>query len=416
MYFSRKEQAIDTQTPDLSRLKIDRKESTPSPHTKRGFHKIIWTGLGTLALLGVTGYYFIAVSTPHVEIATVISVNSTQPVTVLNASGYVVAQRRAAVASKGTGRLIELRVKEGDRVKKGQILAQLENADVTASLSRARANLSASQFSYDQVKAELNEATLNYKRKKELREAGLLPQAEFDTAEARYHRAQAAVATADAEIRGAEAAVKAAEVDLENTYIRAPFNGTVLTKNAEVGEVVAPFGSSSLAKAAVVTMADMESLQVEADVSESNISKITIGQPCEITLDAYPEAKYKGIVDTIVPTADRAKATVLTKIKFLDLDDRVLPEMSAKASFLSEPTANVDTRPVVATQPGAIVMRSDRKVVFVIQGDRVNEVPVEVGDSVGNLVEIKAGLKPGDRVVMNPQKELSHGDRVQIKQ
>ncbi len=334
----------------------------------------------------------------------------------MNASGYVVAQRRAAVASKGTGRLVELRVKEGDRVKSGQILAQLENADMSAALSRARANLSATQSTYDQAKAELNEASLNYKRKKELLEAGLLPQAEFDTAEARYHRAQAAVATADAEIRASEAAVKAAEVDFENTNIRAPFNGTVLTKNAEVGEVVAPFGSSSLAKAAVVTMADMESLQVEADVSESNIAKIYIGQRCDINLDAYPDAKYKGIVDTIVPTADRAKATVLTKIRFLDLDERVLPEMSAKASFLSEPTAGDDTRLVIATHPGAIVVRSERKVTFVVQGDRVSEVPVEVGDPVGNLVEIKTGLKLGDRVVMNPQKELSHGDRVQIKQ
>jgi RND family efflux transporter MFP subunit len=397
-------------------LKIDRKESPHLPHSKRRLQKIVWISVGTLVLLASTGYYLIATSIPYAETATVVSVNSAQPVTILNASGYVVAQRRAAVASKGTGRLIELRVKEGDQVKKFQILAQLENADVSAALARARANLSAAQFTYDQNKAELNEAILNYKRKKELLDAGLLPQAEFDAAEGRYHRAQAAVATADAEIRAAEATVKASEVDLENTYIRAPFNGTVLTKNAEVGEVVAPFGSSSLAKAAVVTMADMESLQVEADVSESNISKIYIGQRCEVTLDAYPDKKYNGVVDTIVPTADRAKATVLTKIRLLDLDERVLPEMGAKASFLSEATANVVARPVVAAHPGAIVMRSERKVAFVLQGDRVHEVPVEVGNPVGNLVEIKSGLKPGDRVVVNPHKELEHGDRVQIKQ
>ncbi|HEY5599887.1 MAG TPA: efflux RND transporter periplasmic adaptor subunit, partial [Candidatus Manganitrophaceae bacterium] len=236
-----------------------------------------------------------------------------------------------------------------------------------------------------------------------------------DAAEARYRRAQAALSSAKAGVRAAEAAVRAAQVDIDNTLIRAPFDGTVLTKNAEVGEVVAPFASSTLAKAAIVTLADMASLQVEADVSESNIQKIEVGQKCEIALDAYPELKYEGIVETIVPTADRAKGTVLTKIRFINRDDRVLPEMSAKVAFLSEPPETGAGKPKVAVQPAAVVSRGERRVAFLIRDAQVEMAPVEVGAPVGALVEIKKGLAPGDRVVMNPPETLRSGDRVRVQ-
>ncbi len=342
-------------------------------------------------------------------------IQPSQASTLLNASGYVVAQRQAAVASKATGRLIELKVKEGDPVKKGQILARLENEDVSAALSRAQANLKVAQSDYDQAKVELNESTLSYERKKNLLTPGLISQAEFDAVEGRYRRAQAAAASTESGVQAAEAAVRAAQVDVENTYIRAPFDGTVLTKNAEVGEVVAPFGSSALAKAAVVTMADMNSLEVEADVSESNIEKIHEGQRCEIILDAYPLAKYEGMVVTIMPTADRAKATILTKIRFLNRDARVLPEMSAKVAFLSEKAPETSKETLLAVPTGAVVQRGERKTAFLIQGDRVLEVPIEVGNPVGNLVEVRSGLKSGDRVVLNPPEDLNSGDRIQVK-
>ena len=368
----------------------------------------------TVAVMVVT-YRFLVASVYLVEATTVSVLNTSRATTLLNASGYVVAQRRAAVASKGTGRLEELKVKEGDRVQKGQLIARLENADVVAVLAQTKANLNIAQSAYDQVKPELNEATLSYERKKRLLESQLISQTEFDTVEARYYRAQAAFASAEANIKAAEAKVRSAEVDVENTYIRAPFAGTVLTKNAEVGEIVAPFGSSALAKAAVVTIADMTSLQVEADVSESNIEKIHIGQQCEIALDAYPNAKYEGVVETIVPTADRAKATVMTKIKFLNRDDRVLPEMSARVAFLSEPSDQANDQPILAVHSNAIVLRGEQKVVFLIRDNRVHETPVEVGGPVNQLVMIKSGLKAGDRVVLNPPEDLSSGDRVQIR-
>ena len=368
-----------------------------------------------VAVITAAAFYFFQItSVKRLEGATVSLVNPGQPDIFLNASGYVVAQRRAAVASKGAGRLVELKVKEGDRVQKGEVMARLESSDVGAILSRTKANLEVAISAQVQARAELNEASLSYERKKNLLKDALISKADFDTVEAHYRSAQAVVTSAEAGVRASRAAVEAAEVDLENTIIRAPFDGTVLTKNAEIGEVVAPFGSSSFARAAVVTIADMTSLQVETDVSESNIEKIRVGQSCVITLDAYPDKKYEGIVQTIVPTADRAKATVLTKIRFLNQDGRVLPEMSARVAFFSESPAKGEERPRAAIHPGALVLRGGRKVAFLVKSDRVEEIPVEVGGPVGNLVEVKKGLKPGDMVVLNPPEGLATGERIKV--
>ena len=220
----------------------------------------------------------------------------------LTASGYIVAQRKAAVASKGSGKLVYLGVVEGDRVKKNQIIARLEDSDVHASLEQAKANLRINE-------ADLKDAQQSLKRQKDLLEKGLANQADYDAAEARQLRVIA-------NIEMAKALVDGAEVALEYTLIRAPFDGTVLAKNADIGEMVVPMAASVGSKSAVVTIADMTSLQVEADVSESNIENVKPDQPCEITLDAYPEVRYQGYVAKIVPTADRAKATVLVKVAF----------------------------------------------------------------------------------------------------
>jgi len=257
---------------------------------------------------------------------------------VLIASGYVVAQRKAAVASKGTGRLVYLGVVEGDRVRVGQVIARIEDADVRAQLAEAQANL-------DLSRADLRDAERALARERMLMDSNSTSQASYDAAEARYQRVKANIAVA-------QAALQSAQVALENTVIRAPFDGTVLTKNADVGEVVAPLAASAFSKSAVVTVADLRSLQVEADVAESNLEAVSPGQPCEIVLDAYPDARYPGSVAMIVPTADRAKATVQVKVAFRSYDARVLPEMSAKVHFLPRPSrVAVDTQPVLVV-PG----------------------------------------------------------------
>ena len=252
---------------------------------------------------------------------------------VLNATGYVVAQRKAAVSSKATGRLASLYVAEGDKVKQGQVLGVLENEDLAAAVRQEEANLAAvtSQIGFDA--AELKEASLNKERIEKLFAEKAVSKAELDRAWARHRQAVSRLEVAKSNEVLARARLEKAKVDLSYTYILAPFDGTVLTKNADVGEIVSPFGASATSRAAIVTIADMSSLEVEADVSEANLQRIFLGQQCDITLDSLPGKVYQGVVGKIVPTVDRAKATVLTKIKFLNKDDDVIPEMSAKVAF-----------------------------------------------------------------------------------
>ncbi len=400
---------------DLAQLKIPRSEKEPVPYRRSKRKRIVWVLL-FLLLLGLIGLGYVRGylrPAQEVSVTTVSLIYPSQPVTLLNASGYVVAQRKAAVASKGTGRLETLAVEEGSRVKKGQILARLENADLQAQAAQAQANLNAAQANLNQVRAGVSNDRLRFERYQKLIQAQAVSQSDYDAAEAKFQQSLAAEAAARSQIKAAEAALQAVRVGLEYTLIRAPFDGVILTKNADVGEVVAPFGSSVNAKAAVVTMADMESLIVEADVSEINLEKVKAGQPCEITLDAFPEERFPGEVHMVVPTADRTKATVQTKVKFLKKDDRVLPEMSAKVAFLSRPIAR-DEKPKLGVNPSALVSKNGRAIVYQLKGDQVQEVPIDKGPLLADLVQITRGLRAGDRVVLNPPKGLKDGSRVKI--
>jgi RND family efflux transporter MFP subunit len=339
-----------------------------------------------------------------------------QAYTLLNASGYVVAQRKAAVSSKSTGRLAYLGVEEGSRVKKGQVLATLENEDLVAARDQVVAQIREAEAALQTAQAELDDAALQYRRYKDLVAKDLVARQDYDTAVARYRKAQAGVANARAHVNTTKAALANAQAALEYTFIRSPFDGVVTTKYAEVGEVVAPFGAATNARAAVVTMADLNSLMVEADVSEANLDRVKVGQPCEISLDAIPDRRFPGQVHMIVPTADRSKATVLTKVKFLESDERILPEMSAKVAFLSRPLEAGARQPHLALSKGAVVTRDGRSWVFLLSGSHVKLTPVTLGASRENLVEIAAGLKEGDRVVLNPPSGLGDGSRVKVKE
>lgn len=393
-------QGVEIDMNDLSKLRIQHEEEKES--SSKGWIKTILAILVVIGI-GAVGYYLYAgplKPAMEVEIGAVAAVYPSQANSVLTSSGYVVAQRKADVASKATGRLEHLAVEEGTIVKKGQIIAQLENRDIEANLNRAKADLQLAKASLWQAKTDLD-------RKKTLVDQGLVSASDYDVADAQYRKGVASV-------QSAEAQVHSSEIDLENTYVRAPFDGTVLTKNADVGEIVAPFGSSGNSRGSIVSMADMNSLQAEADVSEANIERIRVGQPCEITLDAFPEKRYRGEVHMIVPTADRAKATVMTKVRFLDRDERVLPEMSAKVTFLTEAISEsqINAKPKLAVNPGAIVERNGKKVAFVYKDGIVNEVSVVTGGMMGSVVEVVQGLSAGDQVVVNPPQNLKSGMKV----
>jgi RND family efflux transporter MFP subunit len=401
--------------PDLDKLRIQRSgPELPAPAASRTRLLVI---ASVLVLLGVAALFLWGPLQSAREVTTTVVARlyPAQAYTVLNASGYVVAQRKAAVSSKSTGRLVYLGVEEGSRVKKGQVLASLENEDLVASRDQAMAQVKQAVADLGTAQAELVDARLQYQRYKTLVAQDLVAKQDFDTAVARFDKAKAGVAAARARIQVAQAGLANSQAALEYTYIRGPFDGVVTTKYAEVGEVVAPFGAAANARAAVVTMADLHSLMVEVDVAESNLDKVHLGQPCEISLDAIPDRRFAGQVHMIVPTADRTKATVLTKVKFLEFDDRILPEMSAKVAFLSQALGPAARQPRLIIPKGALVTRAGRTYSFRVIGSRVKLVPVTPGPVMNDLVEVAAGLKEGDRVVLNPPASLKDGSRVKVK-
>ncbi|MDZ7589830.1 MAG: efflux RND transporter periplasmic adaptor subunit [Rubrivivax sp.] len=348
----------------------------------------------------------------------------------LTASGYVVAQRRAAVSSKATGRLIELRVREGSPVKEGELIGRLDASDVLAAMQAAQAGQRQAEATLQQAEAGVRQAQVEranaeaeLQRVLELRAQGFVSPQAVDTARRRTDAArageasaQAGIAAARGNIAAAAAQVQVQAVNRANTEIRAPFDGVVLVKNANVGDMITPFSSAAGAQGAVVTMADMGTLEVEADVSESNVGQITIDMPVEITLDALPETRFRGSVVRIVPTVDRAKATVMTKVRFDQLDPRVLPEMSAKVVFLKQRPTEADLQPVLAVNPRTVVQREGRPVVLrIANGEVLEAVPVTPGRTLGDLLEVQGGaLKSGEQLVLTPGNELQSGARVAV--
>lgn len=401
------DQSPPTAAPSLSRLAIDR--TAVVPRRGRPLWKRWWVLAISLVVLAAIALFIARRNAPlPVEIATVAAAYPSVSVSALNATGRVVAARRASVSSKGTGRLEWLGVQEGQRVTEGDIIARLENRDVAAEREQAAAQVQVARANLAQGQADLEDAQAAFKRAQDLAQQKFIAGSALDTAEARYNKARAAIDTLKAQIAVAQANFRAAEVAFDQTLIRAPFTGMVLTKSANVGDIVTPFSAAAGTTGAVVTMADMETLEVEADVSEASIAKITVGQPAEIQLDAFPDLRLIGEVSRIVPTVDRSKATLLVKVKFVERDPRVLPDMSAKIAFLSRPLKPNERTPVAALRPDAIVKRDGKDVVFVVgNDDKLTMTPVRASSKVGDLVQVD--LAPGTRVVIAPTERITGG-------
>jgi RND family efflux transporter MFP subunit len=341
---------------------------------------------------------------------------------VLTASGYVVARQRASVSTEVAGRLEALYVSEGSRVQKGQILGVLRNEDQKAAVESAKAARAAADASNVEAKATARESALELSRVKELLSRGLVSQAEFDQAEARDAVARARVESSAASIENARAGLLAAEIAYEKTFIRAPFGGAVLRKEAEVGEIVSPIPSSGgLTRGAIVTMANLATLEVEVDVNEGYVARVREGMRAEITLDAYPAHRYPGLARQIVPTADRQKATVQVKVSFDSLDARVLPEMGAKVTFLAdrEPAGSASGRAVpssvVLLPRGAVREREGRAVVYVVEDGRAVERGVSPRPYSADRVAVAGGVAAGEQVVVEAPADLKDKDRVRIR-
>ena len=394
---------------DLARLRIDR---SVAPVVRRRRRRWIWLGVVAVLAAAGGGWFALQPRVASVQTTPVVTSYPSQQFVVLNATGYVVAQRKAAIASKATGRLEWLGVAEGSRVKSGDVIARLDNRDVVAQAASAGASVTAARAAQAQSEAEERDAQAQHKRNVDLVAKGFVSQSALDTSKARVDRAVAGVANARAAVGAAQANARNADVGVDYTLIRAPFDGVILSKSANVGDMVTPFSSAADSKGAVVTMADMSTLEVEADVSESSLSKIKVDMPAEITLDALPNERFRGRISRMVPTVDRAKATVMTKVKFDTIDPRVLPEMSAKVSFLSQDVTADQQKALVAVSPDAFAQRDGRTVVFVVRDGKAVAVPVTPGVAIGDVTAVTGALKSGDKAVLRPDDRLADGSLV----
>lgn len=399
--------------PNLERLRIVRHPAVPPVRRTLRRRYGGWLLL-LLALAGAYVWHGWFSPALRVQTATVGLVYPSQAYTLLNATGYVVPQTKAEVASKATGRLERMEVQEGSEVKRGQIIARVENADLVANLNQAAANVKVAEARLDEARAEQDDAGRALRRIEMLAGKQYVSEQDRDAATARKAKADAALASAAAGIAAAEAARAASGVALEYSYIRAPFDGVILGKHADVGDILAPLAAATQSKGAVVSLADMDTLEVEADVSESTLLQVRAGQPCEIQLDAVPNERFAGEVHRIVPTVDRSKTTVLVKVRFLARDRRVLPEMSAKVAFLSKALSAEESRPLTAVPAAAVVERDGQSRVFLVQEGKAKAKAPLVQGKVGDFIAVGPDIQPGDRVVLHPPPELLDGMAVRL--
>ncbi len=402
-------------TPDLSRLTIRRDD--PSPESRRAFR----LSLGLAAIAAVFVVVFLWVRGMRTAVVTVavsqVVGGSTGGSVGITANGYVVARTKASISSRISGRLAYLGVDEGSVVKRGEIVASLENSEYQAVLEQAEADVLRAEAALREAEVERDQLRRDLARAEALLVDSLISQQEVEDLTARVNGAEARVAVQQAQGGAAEAAVGVARANLANTHIRAPFDGTVLRKDAEVGEVVAPVATGGgLTRGAVVTMADLETLEVEVDVNEAYIAQIRAEQAALITLDAYPDTSYRGAVRQIVPTADRQRATVLVKVSILDRDPRILPEMGARVDFLesAETDAASPTAARVFVSAQAVRDEQGQAVVWVVRDGQVFRVPVEAGPVSGGRREIRSGLSGGEQVVVTGPEELVDGLAVRV--
>ena len=401
-------------TSDLERLRIRRDDdpikpsspfaSGPAPvRVGRGRGPVLWI-VAALVLAALVSVWLVFGNRPPEVRTAPLEVEggvSSSGVTAITANGYVVARTKASVAAKVAGRLAYLGVSEGSKVKKGQIMARIEGADIAAALESARA-------SEGQARAELAQAQSDLVRATALESRGVISTVELENARTKANALAAAA-------RAATANARLAAAQLENTNVRAPFDGTVLRKDAEVGEIVAPSSAGgALSRTAIVTMADLGTLEVEVDVNEAYIARVTGGQPARITLDAYPDTSFAGTVRQVVPTADRQKATVLVKVAIDDKDPRILPEMGARVDFVPEgQTVAEAAAPRKVYMPKAALVGSDR--VWIVADGKAKSQSVTTGVQDGARVEVKVGLAGDEVVIVSPPEGLKDGAPVRIR-
>jgi HlyD family secretion protein len=415
---------------DLSRLRIDH-DSAP----RRRW--VPWALLVVAVAVAAWFYpsareYYDRSRAPEVEVARVAQIapaanGGSAAVPILVATGYVVARRSSDVGVKTGGRLQSLSFEEGTRVRRGAVIARIEHADLDAQLAASAAAVAEAETQLAQATAAHEDDARQLERQRALSKDGITTAAALTTAEATAAVSAARVKAANAAIVSARARVHVIEESLENTNVRAPFDGVVIKKRAEIGETVSPFGVAGQASregGAIATIADMRELEVQTEVAETSVGKLTRGLPAAVKLQAYPDAEFQGRVREIFPSADRAKAIVEVRVSILNPGPEVKPELTASVTFQQPSTAraadatrdsNIPPAPTLVVSKRAIAERNGQKVVFVVTDGLAVLRPVVLGSERLDQVEVKNGLAPGEAVILNAPDTVQSGGHVRVK-
>ena len=401
-------------TQDLAALRLER-EPEPEPSRR-------WLGwvflVAVLAAAGVGAWWWLVRERPvEVQTLAVTVRQAGTQATVLNATGYVTARRRATVSSKITGKIVEIFVEEGMAVKEGDVLARLDDETQRAAVALAQAQAEAARRSVSESEVRLTEARINLERVSKLVKVGYSTAAEVDAARAAVDSLEARIRAAREQVRVAERQIALEKTNLDSFVIRAPFDGVAISKDAQPGEMVSPVSAGGgFTRTGIGTIVDMRSLEIEVDVNESYINRVRPSQAVTAVLDAYPDWEIPARVITMVPAADRQKATVLVRIGFVELDPRILPDMGVKVTFLRESEEGAaPARPVALVPKDAVKTEGTQAYVFVVENEVVDRRAVTVGGNDGDRLEVIAGLNSGERVVLSPPADLASGARVIVR-
>lgn len=405
----------------LKELRID--GAHRDDHDGGGPPKWIWGLAAAVVVLGLVGgaaWWFLAGNKPVAVQTASVRANGqgASAGAVLQATGYVTARRMATVSAQMTGTLTEVLIDEGFKVKKGQVLARLDDTGLKAGLAAAEAQIRTTEANLGQVRAQLAQAQADERRQAELNASGMTTRQSREQSATAVKTVSAQLEAAQRQVEAAQAQARIARVNFDYATVRAPFDGVVTARAAQVGEIISPLSAGGgFTRTGVGTIVDMDSLEVNVDVNEAYIAQVKADMPCEAVLDAYPEWKIPAHVVAVIPSADRGKATVKVRVALEKKDDRVVPDMGVRVSFLAtKPKTEVAVVPGVLLPPDALAQRDGADVVFVVQENRVEQRAVKLGADVGNFKLVTSGLKAGETVVLSPPAELKQGSTVVNKE
>ena len=404
---------------DLSALRIHREDD--DPRRPRALRRLLIGG-SAVVLTVIAGWFlwqaeWLPRAAPMVTVARPRIVQAGNTGEVLTATGYIVPQLRSTVSARISGRVEWLGVDEGSRVTRDEVIARLTSDDYRAQVAEAKASLAQARATLEQARSSEWEAKREQERQLNLLNDGITTQSDHDAAKRALDVATAGVAAAEEAVNAAAARLALTEANLEKTNIRAPFDGIVTNKATEIGEMVAAGAfSGQPTGGAIVTIADFSTLEMEADISESNISRVSVGQPALVSVEAVPGHRYRGVLRQIAPTADRQKAVVIAKVRILDLDEALVPDMSARVTFLEEEVSEeAASQPPRIFVPVAAIQNDDGTAyVLIVQDDRTIRLPVRLGENRGDLREVTSGLTGSETLVVSGAEGLTEGDRVRV--